>query len=351
MKLIRNILAVCSITLFAALALSCNEGTNTLFDNIINDTPIRNNNQLGNTANVPAMTKIVTTYYAAVGKIRFRADSATIWDSLTLATGIHYTLATDGANLYCGVFDGPDGSATGHLYQYNPGTAETTVVNIAGLKSIVKVKNFGSNVYASYKKTDNTYSLWSITTGLELPGLGALNLTAPIVDFVFDGVNVLFVCGTSVYMGSTMGSTAFDNLPSNPYAGITYDTTLNRIMVSTLNGLIFQSDDAVGSNWTSYGPYTYMRNSTSTNAPFGEFIMVSANYFLVGTSGAGFWYIDTSSTWAADRWNGTAQAELYNGAINSFYVDATRVFFCTIGAGLWDNTYAAGAWGGTWTRE
>jgi hypothetical protein len=206
--------------LLVALSLSCNEGTNTLFEDIINDTPIQNNNQLGNTANVPSMTKIGSTYYAATGVIRYRADSDTTWYTLSLATGYHNTVATDGTNLYAGVvYD----NGTGDLYQYVPGSGTITKVIIAAdLKYIFRVKNFDNAVYASYEKTDGSYAVCKVTgtTGSELGGFVSLNTKSPLSDFVdpnpTTGSYIFFVTETNVYRWDNP-STITDVTPSSSY--------------------------------------------------------------------------------------------------------------------------------------
>ena len=139
-----------------------------------------------------------------------------------------------------------------------------------------------------------------------------------------------------------------------------YDTADSRILVSTNDGYILRSTDATGTStpWEQNSEQcTYNNGSTDLPVPFTEIVRLNSNLYLVGSRGAGFWIIDWTVSDPKDRvkrWSGSSYSDLYNGSIEKIFVDTdftpNHIFFCTIGAGLWDNTYDTD-WGTTWTRE
>ncbi|MBN2353964.1 MAG: hypothetical protein JXD23_15430 [Spirochaetales bacterium] len=372
----KHLCAVVLILHLVALSFSCNEGTNTLFDNIIHDTQVSDNNQLGNTAKVPSITKFNGDYFAATGVIRWRNEGDTVWSTLTLASGLHNTVATDGVTyLYAGILYN-DG--TGSLYQCsNPTSAPSSgSISVTDLKNILKIRNFGSStpydVYASYGKTDGTFSICNIsgTTATEDPGVAGISpsLTDSINNFDYQGGTLYFVSGTKVYRGATLLT---PSTTAHTYTGIMYDTVDSRILVSTNDGYILRSTDATGTStpWEQNSEQCiYNNGSTDLPVPFTEIVPLDSNLYLVGSRGAGFWIIDWTVADAKDRvkrWNGSSYSDLYNGSIESIFIDASagpRGFFCTIGAGLWDNTITVTLnstppptyninYGDPWTRE
>jgi hypothetical protein len=341
------------VAVLIALFLSCNEGTNTIFENIINDIPVNNNNQLGNTSNVLGMTKLGSNYYAVTGVLRSRSETGTIWDSATPVPGFYNSIATDQVNnLYIGSIQA---DSTVPLFQYNPTTKAWSPVTISGLQSIVKVKNFGGNVYASYKKTDNTFSICSVSGALGTEIISGL--ASSIDDFVYTGTYVFFVSGSAVYRWDSSPAILDITPAPHPYRGVTYDPNAgNVVMLSTKDGYILRSTNPLGTLWeAAYGQNTFTSGSATTAAWFSEFVNVTPTHFLVGSRNSGFWEIEVSAALSVTRFNGSSYSELYNGGVDSFYTDAgagPRVFFCTSGSGLWDNTYSdVTSWGSTWTRE
>jgi hypothetical protein len=354
---------------------SCNEGMNTIFYNVTNDNLI-NDSDLSNTISVYGMVRFENPsprYYIAAGNMYSRetADNSA-WSIFSLTSGIHFTIATDNVTyIYVGIRHTDD---TFDLYWYDPVTPASNVVTFpAGppsMASILQVKNCGGVVLASAKKTDNTYSLYTITgtTATEVPFVASLNLTTFISDFTAQGGPTTIATGTHIYRGNTT-----DIAPDSgrTYNGVIYfnDGTNNLYYLSTNDGALYQSKTSTPSANLADWNYSlgYTKSNTSYALRFTGFAGALGSgpppprALFVGSRGNGFYEINPSG-FIVSRFSDTATADLYNGAVESFFIDSQapgtadipRVFFCTQSAGLWRNDYTLGAtplWGGTWTRE
>src|SRR3989304_3703815 len=99
----KHLYKIIIITAAVLLFFSCSEGLYTIFNNIVDDTPITDN-QLENNLNVMAMGKTTSNnYYIACGDMRRRSDSGIDWSRISVSGGIHNTLAVDGNIIYVGV--------------------------------------------------------------------------------------------------------------------------------------------------------------------------------------------------------------------------------------------------------
>jgi hypothetical protein len=356
------------IFLIILLFFSCSEGLNTIFDNIANDNQITNRS-LDDDLYVMAMTKYDPGtgdhYYIACGDIRSRAATGGHWPGVSgFPSGIKNTVAADGTDLYVGiVYD----NGTGNLFRL--GSPTVPILNPLVVKNVVKVKNTGGIIYAAYQKTDTnkTYSVCD-SGGAEVGWVGAMSLTDSIDDFDNNSGTLAIVSGSYVYLGN---NTDIAPSPANTYSGIYYVPKVpiadSRFYLATSNGLLYVSTIAAPAAFTDWTPsdvtFKYIKSGRDYDVRFSEFRLIDgSNILLVGTHGSGFYTIDTTLAFQEDvgivRFKDASKNDLYNGAVESFYVDASvpatpRVFFCTMHAGLWDNTWdiATKTWGPTWTRE
>jgi hypothetical protein len=348
----KHMIKMILILFVPAFLLSCSEGLNTLFDNIVNDNLI-DDNELDNTISVTGMVKLGTRYYITAGKIRTRDEASTNWSSFSVATGIHNYITTDNTNLYITVLR--DNNTSG-LYRYLPGGPATIdEVNFApAAMNVGKVKNCGGQIYISVRKLDNTYSLYQVS-GLSANEVAATNSAAPILDFTSNG-GLCYTTGHNVFVGGT------DVAPNPAYIFNCIYNFDGRIYLGSNNGALYQSTNGSPSSatdWLARTGFKFNKNGNDEFVHFSTFegITGTTNRLFVGTRGNGFYEIEPVAFTVA-RFGDASKAELYTGAVETFYIDpanpvAPEVFCGTMGAGLWHNNYTldTAVWGATWTRE
>ncbi|HEQ71043.1 MAG TPA: hypothetical protein ENN69_01010 [Spirochaetia bacterium] len=333
------------------LALSCEEGLYTVFDNVVNDDPI-DDNSLSNEISVTAMTEYGTDYYIATGKLRRRQISGGGWSSVSIGTsGFVNSVAANGSAVYASIVKN-DG--TGLLWNATspPGSAVGTLP--AGLKNVLKVKNIGGQILISIQMNDGSFTLYNVSTSSSI----ATGLTAPITDFT-NGNH--YVAGDSVYQNGSSITPDSVIYGTHMYLSIYYDSDNHRYYLGTTDGKVFQSDDdtPTTTEWKmTLATYRYYSNGRRTSVRFCSFENLDATTIAVGTQGYGFYTFDSSVPFddvnnpdPLVHFPDSAKRELYEGAIPDIHVNGATVFFCTMNSGLWRNEWDGSGWGSTWTRE
>lgn len=324
---------------------SCYAGPYTLFENVVNDDPIADN-ELDNKLDVTQIAATATNYYITCGLLRAKPIAGGGWSTINLGGGFANTVAVRNTDVYVGVVYT---NGTGRLYVYHEGTGivdpPLTLPGVgADLNQVVKLKNVGGNIIASIRiQSTGLYTLYNVTAGSAIVS----GIADPITDFTN---NNYFVAGNNVYNGS--GTVVSFADPVYIYSSIFDDGTA--YYVGTANGILLRAAAPGPANWTASSAFTYTKGGKTMYVRFSDFEELDADTLAVATRGTGFYAIDTTEAFPAGitRFSDATKRELFEGAVEDIFNDAGKVFFCTMGAGLWNNEWASGSgWGETWTRE
>jgi hypothetical protein len=269
--------------------------------------------------------------------------------------------------VYAGFFS-IDGDGLGAWYWDQSSTTWSQVSDSNGHlqndDQIIMIKTIDTNIFISvaiyddasetYKDYDLYYS--SDGTAFEEARFNLTSddtITVPITDIAWDGVNTFWVIAGPYLYEDTDGLASLDltivsggptNPGTKPFGGLLYTTVL---YVSTKGGELWSYNGA----WT--GPTQIAVDGDDVR--FTRFVDVSSvtgnNDIFVGTEGSGYFRLIGGDQTNYERRPEYNISALYNGAINSFYLDTAEsaLFACTFGAGLWRADYIGGEW--LWVQE
>ena len=261
-----------------------------------------------------------------------------------------------GGNLYAAFYT-TGGSGLG-LYYTDPDTISWNQVPDANVQNVLVnfVKAAGPTyLFVSREGGSSDYSLWYSDDPTLNAFVESLNLptfppggSVPVTDVEHDGANYWVIAGPYLYSGALNSLTEVAGGPTNPgtvsFGGLLYTT---QMYLSTRDGDLWSYNGA----WT--GPTNVQIDGEDVR--FTGFVDTTGvtSDILVGTEGSGYYELiggDQTTTQRRPDYNLSA---LYNGAINSFYLDTAPdpdiLFACTSGAGLWRADYTAGEW--EWVQE
>jgi len=335
--LIKSLLILTSL----AVGLGCYEGPYTIFENITNDDPI-SDNELDNKLDVPQMTATTDYYYIACGKLRRRPKTGTSWETIAVS-GFVNTVAASGTDVYAGAIQS-DG--TGKLYRYSE-TSGLSEITLTDIDQILRLKNIDGSIISSCRYNSENYGLYNVVSSSNL----IEDISEPITDFT---ANNYFTTISHIYNNS---KTIIDPTSSTfNYVSIYYDPGESRYYVGTKNGVVLKSNNASpnSSGWTVCTTKTYTKNGKTQAVIFSYFERLDNDNLVVATRGAGFFTLAKNSfPDGLTRFDDTTKRELYEGAIEFIYNNGETtplIFFCTMNAGLWHNSWNPG-WSAIWTRD
>lgn len=328
-----------------ALSLACYEGPYTIFENITNDDPI-SDNELDNKLDITQMTATTNYYYIACGKLRRRLKTGTSWETISVS-GFVNTVAAKDTDVYVGAIQS---DATGRLYRYSEGSG-LSEISLTDINQILRLKNIAGSIIASVRYTGGSYGLYNVSTSNTLIN----EVSEPITDFT---ANNYFTTISHIYNIYNSTKQAINPTSSTySYVCIYYDSTEQRYYVGTKNGVVLKSttETPSSSNWTACSTKTYTKNGKTQAVVFAYFESLDDDTLVVATRGAGFFtLVKNSFPDNLTRFDDTTKRELYEAAIEFIYNNGETtplIFFCTMNAGLWHNSWQSSSWGKTWTRD
>ena len=309
------------------------------------------------------IVKVGTRYFAAGNTLYTRTVTGN-WTPVAppVAGALCNTIEIFGGNLYAGFFT-TGGTGLG-LYRTDPDTIDWDNSPILDSKvqniQIGLIKAVGGNLYVATAEQNGAvydYYLYESPDGTSytpndiiFDGLSPINL--PITD-VEDVATVFWViAGPYLYRQSGALTATIQNAVDDPVGGegkplggLLYSTSLSQLYVSGKDGKLWMWDSLV---WSS---------EPVTEVPFTKFVdldpVIGINDdIFVGTEGSGYFRLIGGDQTNYERRPEYNISALYNGAINSFYLDTAEsaLFACTFGAGLWRADYnISGEW--LWVQE
>ncbi len=295
-------------------------------------------------------------YYIACGPIMYqRPVGGNSWTSVGFPAGAMYcsSIAYFGGRLYAGFIKG-DG--TGDLYSTDPsvqpinwGLPESDT-DING-KQIDKLWVAGGSLVVSAIVVSGGTSSFTayFRNGAAYDPVGATAITSEVVSVIHDGANFWALTKNQIYSGGALNSLAVFT-PTTPPTG-TFAGMLNsgaNYYISNTDGYVFISADGCVT-WTA-SPQQSMTKAII----FTEIARIDTK-ILIGARNYGFYQMDDGDTTFASLIRSTdfINSDLYMSSTRNFFIDTvnSRVFFCTEGDGLFNNTFTNPSWGTSWTHE
>ena len=314
-------------------------------------------------------------YFAAGNTLFTRTDAtdskwsvidAPVSGALCNTLGVFTPVANE--YVYAGFFS-IDGDGLGAWYWDQLVTTWFQVSDLNGHlqndDQIIMIKTIDTNIFISVaiyddvSKTYKDYDLYYSSNGTAFEE-ATFNLTiddtitVPITDIAWDGANTFWVIAGPYLYEDTDGLASLDltivsggptNPGTKPFGGLLYSTDL---YVSTKGGELWSYD---GGTWS--GPTSVTVDGDDVR--FTRFVDVTtvSGDILVGTEGSGYFRLIGGVQTNYERRPEYNISALYNGAINSFFLDTSvapdALFACTFGAGLWRADYDGGGW--LWVQE
>lgn len=330
------------------ISLSCQEGPYTIFENIVNDDPIKDY-ELDNKLNVMQIAATTDNYYIACGKLMRNAKTSSPphWTSIGVGGGFVVAVAVAEPYIFAGIVN-DDG--TGKLVYVDEDNLALGVTDITpgSVDQIVKLKTLGGGVVASVRYTDGTFRLYDISVGSQTQ-IGSIAVTDPIIDFTENGT----YCITATDIMNNSG-TPYNPVDTYTFTSIFYNSDDANYYAGTANGYLLRTDDPSTTAWEPSPKQTFSKNGITSDVRFISITNLDSNKIITGTRGAGFYTVDTATfdTTGIVRFDLSAKRELFEGVIECIHEDGGTVFFGTMGAGLWSNTWdePSATWTAEWTR-
>ncbi|MBN2874033.1 MAG: hypothetical protein JXM71_02970, partial [Spirochaetales bacterium] len=251
------------ITLLIALALivgSCEEGPAGIFSSVSQETATNLTMTDALEYTSPSfVARLGTTWYAGIGTLWSKAESATTWTSLSV-TGINgvsadsYPFASSGATIGSTLYVAFSDSATGNdlgVWQTTDGSTWSKTPGLPTdryLRTLLSANGelfaVSANVRSSAEDAAN-YQVHRLVTGSFGADIAGGTLTTLPTSVAYDGTNYWFTAGTAIYTGSAASITALGTIPTatgapnGDYAGVC--AMGSAVVVSSRYGYLFYS--------------------------------------------------------------------------------------------------------------
>lgn len=351
----------------ASFTLSCTDpALDPIFYALEKELPLEDDKGLADDIAVQRIAKTGASYFLAANSLYTRTEAGT-WSRIEPpeAGALCNSVEIFAGQIVAG-FVRENGTGLG-LWQSSPSPISWTAISNANINAvgvqIVMLKAVGTNLFISTLNGGN-YDLYYTINLSAFSNANWVNRSTsygPISDVADDGtIGTSYWVTQGPYLYQDTDDTtpdAFVEYPGadkpasegKPFGGLFYSAANTALYLSSGNGKLFSWN---GSSWTA----SDQLKIDSKVVPFSAFLELPGgppSDMIVGSKGYGYFQmpggsITTSGLVRSPSYNISA---LYNGAINSFFLDAAlnQLFACTSGAGLWRADYVSGAW--QWKQE